>query len=249
MTRFLRILAAVLLLSLPAAAQNIVGPFTLAAVNDAVTIRALGTDLADVQFSFTGTATLTITWEMSLDGTNWVASPYAQRTDATTANPTIAATFAASGATPAAFFVPIPGNCLYMRGRVSAYTSGSLVGNARPGRPYVPGVPVVATLVEVSSVNVAYDSGILNVAGWSSVLVEGTSGVAAVLAVNSIHTDGTGTAALMSLSTAGAFEMLGSAPSAATSGAGLTSMRPDRIRIAYANAGATTTYVHATATR
>lgn len=175
-----------------------IGPVTstLAAASDAVTLPIAGVDFGTARVSFTGTATCTITWEMSLDGgTNWIASPYAKRLDATASNPTVAATYGPSGATGTSFEIPIPADCTHVRGRVSAYTSGTLVANASPGRRYEVGT-VTATLYDVATTAGANNNtGTLELGGWTaaSALIVVTTAITGTATHNIVDDAGTAT--------------------------------------------------------
>lgn len=174
--RHVRLALAVLFLALPVAAQTM-NTDTLDAAADTVVIRAYGTDTLDVVWTLTGTATSTITWEMSIDGgTNWIASPFAKAITAT-ANPATAATYATSGATTANLIIPIPSNCTHVRARMSSFTSGSLVAAGRPGRAVTGTGRSVATLYNTTSANnTALDTGTLDVSGWDTLTLALLSG-------------------------------------------------------------------------
>ena len=70
--------------------------------------------------SLTGTFTGTVTWEGTVDGTNWFAVPATNRTSGTAAN-----TATATGI----FFAALPGITKF-RARISAYTSGNITVKA-----------------------------------------------------------------------------------------------------------------------
>ena len=217
-------------------AATVTGPASTAA------LALSGARWASVYFTLNG-ASGTMTQQYSVDGgVNWLTGPYVKRIDVVSANPAVTATITTASGT---YEMPLPGNTTNVR--LSGASGGTVT--IAGGLPYVTGVPVTATLAEVTSVNVAYDSGTLELAGWSNVLVEGTAFTPAVLLITSIHSDGTGTAALISTSTSGQFQMLGAAPSAASQGTGVASMKPIRGRVQYANAGASTSYVHIMAYR
>lgn len=164
-----------------------IGPVTstLAVASDAVTLPVFGAEYGTARVSFSGTATCTLTFEMSVDGgTNWVASPLAKRVDAVSANPTVAATYGPAGAISGVTYeIPLPGDCTHVRARVSSYTSGTLVANATPGRPYVPG-SVVAVLAEAPLANATLTVGPLETGGWTNLQYTIVIGSATSGAVN-----------------------------------------------------------------
>ncbi len=117
--RLIRLWAVVLLVlaaTLPAQAVN---PYkvsdTLDAAQDAVTASQAG--MGTVAAQWVGTGTLTVTWEGTVDESNWVAI---SATNANTGAVSTTATAAGIYIIPAAGFRQV-------RGRVSAYTSGTPV--------------------------------------------------------------------------------------------------------------------------
>jgi hypothetical protein len=66
-----------------------------------------------------GTFVGTVTFEGSMDGTNWYAVPALNRTTSTSAT---------SATAPGLFYLALPG-ISFLRARVSAYTSGSITVN------------------------------------------------------------------------------------------------------------------------
>jgi len=143
---------------------------TVSKATDTAVVNAQGAEWATVRFRYNGTATLTNTFEMSIDGTNWVASPLARLVDTAAANPTVAATYATSGAVAnVTYEVALPGNCVAVRSRVSSYTSGSLTVEAFPFRPYQVGVPVCAVLAEAPAANATLTVGPFETGGWTNI--------------------------------------------------------------------------------
>lgn len=145
---------------------------TITTAGDAVTLTVSGTQWATVRLSVgTGGVALTEVAEVSIDnGVNWLAAPYAKRVDLVTANPGMIIFTAAVGTQPvsgAAYEFPIPGNTMLFRIRASGGTGPAILTLAG-GVPYVPGIPVVATIYDqTSGTNAALDSGTLEVTGWS----------------------------------------------------------------------------------
>ena len=145
-------------------AATVTGPASTAA------LALSGARWASVYFPLNG-ASGTMTQQYSVDGgVNWLTGPYVKRLDVVSANPAVTATITSASGT---YEMPLPGNTTNVR--LSGASGGTVT--IAGGLPYVTGVPVTATLAEVTSVNVAYDSGTLELAGWSSVFVEGSAGV------------------------------------------------------------------------
>lgn len=140
---------------------------TLTATNDVSDIVIRGAQWATAKIAFGGVFNGTVQPEITLDAKNWINAPYAKRTDATSANPTVSATVAdaAAGAT---WEVPLPANCLGFRVRQTAGTVAGAV-TVSGGQRYVPGVGVPAVLYDVTSgTAAALDTGTLDLSGWNS---------------------------------------------------------------------------------
>lgn len=143
---------------------------SVSASGDWVQMPVRGSDFASVSIQLSGTFSGTITWEVSHDGTNWIASAYATRTDTASANRTVAASVA--GTTATTWELPLCGQTTHVRARCTAYTSGTFVLTLAPCKPYVPGVPVTATLFDVStSAGANNNTGTLELGGWSSAAI------------------------------------------------------------------------------
>jgi hypothetical protein len=163
--------------SMPAWAQPILDPITssgasgtLAATGDVVRLPALGIQWTNVRFSVLSAGTATATAQISIDGgTNWIASPYGKRISTVSANPTVQAISSTTLVTGDTWEIPLPATATHFRllcGAGGTTTSVSIVG----GLFYLPGVPVVAVLYDVTSAtNVALDTGTLDVSGWLGV--------------------------------------------------------------------------------
>lgn len=151
---------------------------TLVNANDAVTMPALGDQLATVRWIVSTAGTSAISTEISIDGgVNWLASAYS-KTLTVSANPTVAP-WANNTASAGTFETPIPGNCTHFRVRCATGGTASVV-QVQAGAAYCPGTPVVAELSDVTlAFTVAGGSGTLDVSGWSSLfatLVNSDSG-------------------------------------------------------------------------
>lgn len=97
--------------------------FTLAALNDAADLGNADAGLAgDITFQITGTFSQTLTFEATIDGTNWVALMATNLNTGTGATTTTAAGLFRVDATGLTRF----------RVRCSAHTSGSSVVTATP---------------------------------------------------------------------------------------------------------------------
>jgi hypothetical protein len=173
----MKILIALLLLSLPSFAQVPVvfsrdsdptsGTLTTI-TTDTVAVALSGTRWATAKFSVTTAGTATATAQISIDGGfNYFASAYAKRLSTISANPTVQAISATTLVTGDVWEVPLPGNATHFRllcGGTGTVTTVSLSG----GLPYVPGVPVTAVLYDVTSAtNTALISPIFDVSGWT----------------------------------------------------------------------------------
>lgn len=133
--------------------------------------------------AFAGTAI----WDMMING-QWVVAPYAALTSTVAANPSTVASVAYTTTAADTWDLPLPGNVTQVRVRCSAYTSGSVSVTVSPGRPYVPGVPVKATLFDVSQAMdvTELDTGVLEMSGWRKVAVSIHTAGAAVIAENMV---------------------------------------------------------------
>jgi len=144
-------------------------------LNDAASIAALGTQLASVQWAVTAAGSGAITTEYTDDpngqlSLNWKPTPYSKRLDVQSVNPAVAPWVNAAPVV-GNYETPLPGNCTAFRIRYQTAGTQTAV-SITPGLPYVPGVPVTATLYDVTSaLNTAIDTGTLDISGWASALV------------------------------------------------------------------------------
>jgi hypothetical protein len=140
---------------------------TLGATGDTVTIPVDPSRWATVRVLAPGTVGAVFYYFSADGGTNWLPSPYATRTDLVSANPSSISPVAAS-AYPSQD-IAIPGNATHLRVSMgSVGVAGSVT--LTPGRPLVPGVPVVAVLYDASegSIGAGLASAVYDVAGWNS---------------------------------------------------------------------------------
>src|SRR5690242_6220458 len=121
----------------------------MAGLNDTATSYMNGSSWASVYWTIGTAGGGAITTEISLDGgTNWIASAYSRRLDAVSANPSVAP-WANNGPVAGTYETPIPANCTAFRIRYQ--TAGTATsGTLTPGVAFSPGVPVVATLYDVT---------------------------------------------------------------------------------------------------
>jgi len=195
-------IAAALCLSVPAFAQQPVvsyggrGPYTytgtLLSTNDAVTSDLIGSMWATARWSVTTAGTATVTTEVSIDGgTNWLPSAYSRNVSAVSANPS---TVPWSNNTPVVgtYETPLPGNATNFRVRCGT-TGTATVVTVGPGAALTPGVPVVATLYDVTegSIGAGIASTTQDTSGWNSVTVYATSPTGQVVAVAPVDDAGT----------------------------------------------------------
>ena len=199
-TRLIRLLPlALLLLCRPALSDELTGPAvfvpTIGSISNSgsinsssasVVLNILGTQYATARFAFTGTlSSQTLEFDYSIDGVNWLPSgqgaPYVKRIDAVSANPSVVfGSTATVGGNSLSFNIntygastwelPLAGNVQAVRLLPLSVGAGTVAISA--GLPYAPGIPVVATLFDVTSVtNTAIDTGTLNLTGWSQLLI------------------------------------------------------------------------------
>lgn len=121
---------------------------------DTVVLEASGAQWATVQFKATTAGTSTVTAQVSLDGgTNWLSSAYAKRLSTVAASPTVQAIAATTLVAADVWEVPLPANATHFRLQCAA--SGTTTTVFMYGaQPYVPGVPVFATLYDVTETNI-----------------------------------------------------------------------------------------------
>lgn len=154
----------------PSAQSGLAVSGALQLTTDTVTMPVLGTQWATarVQVATAGTATVTLAFASDGLGKNWIAAPYARRLDLVTANPSVAPLSSSVLVSGGVYEIVIPGNCTHVQAQCAAAgtaTSLTLLG----GLPYVPGVPVVGVLFDVTSaVNTALDTGTLDFGGWAT---------------------------------------------------------------------------------
>lgn len=176
------------LLSLPATAATITtfidsqggGTATLTATNDAIQLcgrdafTPLGGVWGTVSWSVTSAGSgngITTEYTKEQAHTNFLAAPYSARTDAVTANPSTAP-WANNTPVVASYETPIPGNAICFQIRLQTAGSAPAVVRIGAGAAYISGVPVVATLFDVTSaVNTAIDTGVLSMDGWGPISV------------------------------------------------------------------------------
>ena len=197
------------------------------------TLNISGAQFATARFVFTApSGSQTLEFDYTIDGVNWIPSgqgaPYVRRLDVATANPSIVAgsTFTAGG-TPASFDLNTYGAStweLALAGNVQAVRVKSLAtGTATViisgGLPYQLGVPVVATLFDMTSAsNTAMTLNCMDAGGWSRATMFVNSGGTPSLNFQSTDDAGTVLANLVSTTTAGAQYTIG--PGAITSQGG-----------------------------
>ena len=178
--------ALVVLNSTPAATQAagvVLASGSISTISVPTILAISGTQWATARFAFTGTlSSQTLEFDYSSDGINWTASgqgaPYVRRIDATTANPTtVFGSTATVGGNNLSFNIntygastwdlPLAGNVVAVR--LLPLSAGAGAVTVTGGLPYVPGVPVVATLFDVTSIaNTALDTLVLDLSGWST---------------------------------------------------------------------------------
>ncbi len=152
-------------------------------LNDAATIFIKGSDFCNVLWTVAaapGTAKLTAeyTTDTIVPPVNWLTAPYSKEIDLVSANPLVQA-WSNQTAVAGTFETPLPGNCTAFRVRVG--TGGTAVSvSLTGGLSYETGVPVTATLYDVTSaVNTALNTGTIDSSGWVSASLSGfMSGVA-----------------------------------------------------------------------
>lgn len=178
------VLLALVLAASPASAQlmpgngrrsttlGTIGNGSLVSLNDVSCIAAAGIDWATVKIQTGGSWVGTITPLYRNDanqGIGTIPAAYVKRLDVSSANPAVTATMTSGGT--AAYELPLAGDTTHVCLKMTAYTSGSATIAVTGLRAYVPGVPVSATLYHVTSaVNTALDTGVLELAGWTSLL-------------------------------------------------------------------------------
>lgn len=174
MRRTLQQLPALLLLaaSLALAQQTQPVPFTytqtVSSTSNPVWVAATGQSWATVRWNFDPVLVATLQPQCTTDGINWTNAPYSKRLDATSSNPTVAATVSPSSAGQT-WETPLPGNVIAFRLNPTSWTTAGYV-TVYSGLVYVPGVPVVAVLYDVTSgTNAALDTGTLDLSGWTTV--------------------------------------------------------------------------------
>jgi hypothetical protein len=208
----MRKLLLLLAIALPAAAQqqtisaqqlyftNSV-PTTLVATNDAVCVPLDGQQWASAMWTVATAGSGGITTEYTNDPSatpcsslNFLPSAYAKRLDQASANPS---TSPWANNTPIAgrYETPLPGNATAFRIRYQTAGTATVITLAG-GAVLVPGVPVVATLWDVTSaVNTAIDTGILELgAGWASASAFIVTPAAGSGAINVVDDAGTSVA-------------------------------------------------------
>lgn len=192
----MKFIAILLLISTSALAQQQVttpkdaaGSGTLTTITtDKVTIPILGSQWATVQFMAVTAGTSTVTALVSTDnGTNFSAAPYARRLSTVSVNPTTQPITATTLSVSDIWEVPLAANVTNFQLLCAATgTSTSVV--IRGGIPYVPGMPVNATLFDVTSaVNTDNPTGTLDLNGWSWVFVGWNAGGATTIAATGLH--------------------------------------------------------------
>lgn len=160
---------------------------------DAVPLSISGAQFATAKFTAITAGTSTVTAQVSIDGgTNWLAAPYAKRISTASANPTVQAITATTLVTGDTWEIPLPGNTTNVQ-LVCAGTGTVTAVKVQNGAPYVPGVPVVATLYDVTSgVNAANNTGTLEASGWNSAwLLMTASGGVPAFAITPVDDAGT----------------------------------------------------------
>jgi hypothetical protein len=197
-----------LVLALPAQGQTLVSPYNsqysapsvsgsllTSAGPDAVTLPVSGTTWASVKIAFGGVAGAPLsTLSYSIDGgTNWLASgsgsPYAKRISAITTDPTVFAWNTTSVLTGSSqtYEFPLAANVTHVRLIAASVGTAASSVTISGFQPYVPSVPVTATLFDASqSINAgSFSSGVIDTSGWSMFAViaqiSGTSTVASIL--------------------------------------------------------------------
>jgi hypothetical protein len=170
---------------------------TLAATGDTVTLPVDPSRWAGVQFAeLSGTFIGQVAFEYSIDnGTNWLLGPYIQQTYLVSANFSVYTSLLGSGGTVAgtAYTQPLPGNATHVRIRGASVTGGPSAWSLTPGRPLVPGVPVLAVLYDVTSaVNTAIDTGVFETSGWNQLLWYASSSGTPAISTSQVDDAGVG---------------------------------------------------------
>ena len=159
------------------------GAGNLTLLDHVVSFPVSGANSATAEVTLSGTFVGTVTWEMALDpkGNNWVPAPYAQRTDSGFG-------LAPTATAPGVYEIPLPGNCCAVRAHCTAFTSGSIAVQGGVGRPFVPGVPVVGVLADLTAVPTG--TTIYDVAGWTGLSLGGTAGATGTIGLFEIDDAG-----------------------------------------------------------
>ena len=169
----------------PLASPRSTQPTPVPVQNNYVTMNVSGSYWATARFIFTGTfASQTGEFDYTIDGVNWLPSgqgaPYVKRVDAVSANPSMvfgstatvggnSLTFNINTYGASTWELPLAGNVQAVRFIALSTSTAKPVVQIQTGLPYVPGVPVTATMFDnTSAVNTANDTGILNISGWAT---------------------------------------------------------------------------------
>jgi len=159
---------------------------TTAGPQSALVVQMSGTQWATARFVFAGpcTASQTFEFDYSIDGVNWIASgqgaPYVKRVDAVSANPSVvfgstatvggnSLSFNLSTYGASTWELPLAANVQAVRILALGSPGVGLVPTVTVtgGLPYVPNVPITATMFDVTSAaDSAINSALIDLSGW-----------------------------------------------------------------------------------
>ena len=206
---------------------------------DTVPLPISGGQWATAKFTVKTAGTATATAQVSIDGgINYNPAPYAKRLSTVSANPTVQAITATTLVTGDVWEVPLPANATHFQllcGGTGSVTTVTLSGGAL----YVPGMPVTATLYDVTTAfTVGQTTGVFDTSGWSqgSVIVingdtGGTSRALSVFQVLSSGANGGGAGGSIASGASGSHNMGGPASTGSSYFIDNTAFMPKRTNI------------------
>lgn len=228
----MKILIALMLLSLPAiAAQGTTESSStysgvqgsMDTTSDIVRLRINGAQWATVKFQAIVAGTVTVTAQVTIDGTNYFPAPMARRLNTASANPTVQTIAATTLVAGDMWEVPLPGNALAFQ--LVAVTGTITTVTISGGVLYVPGVPVTAVLYDVTegSIGAGVAAYVQDTSGWNSVTAMANSPTGQVWSIRQLDDTGAvllGVAATFTAAAGGAatFTRYGSNTTTATVG-------------------------------